>query len=217
MEIYKIGSRGEIVRQIQKALHLAADGIYGKLTAEAVTAFQRDHGLKPDGIVGLATLAKLIPQRLKKSSRTITEIIVHCSETPEGRNQTVDDIRAWHKARGFADIGYHYVVYRDGTVVEGRDIDIAGAHCMGHNTYSIGVCYVGGCEGEHKNGKILPKTDKHGNHIPKDTRTLAQKASLINLLKDLRRLYPYAKIRGHRDFANKACPSFDATQEYKSI
>ena len=217
MEIYKIGSRGEIVRQIQKALHLAADGIYGKLTAEAVTAFQRDHGLKPDGIVGLATLAKLIPQRLKKSSRTITEIIVHCSDTPEGRNQTVDDIRAWHKARGFADIGYHYVVYRDGTVVEGRDIDIAGAHCMGHNTYSIGVCYVGGCEGEHKNGKILPKTDKHGNHIPKDTRTLAQKASLINLLKDLRRLYPYAKIRGHRDFANKACPSFDATQEYKSI
>ena len=217
MEIYKIGSRGEVVRQIQKALHLAADGIYGKLTAEAVTAFQRDHGLKPDGIVGPATLAKLILQRLKKSSRTITEIIVHCSDTPEGRNQTVDDIRAWHKARGFADIGYHYVVYRDGTVVEGRDIDIAGAHCMGHNTYSIGVCYVGGCEGEHKNGKILPKTDKHGNHIPKDTRTLAQKASLINLLKDLRRLYPYAKIRGHRDFANKACPSFDATQEYKSI
>lgn len=217
MEIYKIGSRGEVVRQIQKALHIAADGIYGKLTAEAVTAFQRDHGLKPDGIVGPATLAKLIPQRLKKSSRTITEIIVHCSDTPEGRNQTVDDIRAWHKARGFSDIGYHYVVYRDGTVVEGRDIDIAGAHCMGHNTYSIGVCYVGGCEGEHKNGKILPKTDKHGNHIPKDTRTLAQKASLINLLKDLRRLYPYAKIRGHRDFANKACPSFDATQEYKTI
>ena len=217
MEIYKIGSRGEVVRQIQKALHIAADGIYGKLTAEAVTAFQREHGLKPDGIVGPATLAKLIPQRLKKSSRTITEIIVHCSDTPEGRNQTVNDIRAWHKARGFADIGYHYVVYRDGTVVEGRDIDIAGAHCMGHNTYSIGVCYVGGCEGEYKNGKIVPKTDEHGNHIPKDTRTLAQKASLINLLKDLRRLYPYAKIRGHRDFANKACPSFDATKEYKML
>lgn len=217
MEIYKIGSRGEVVRQIQKALHLAADGIYGKLTAEAVTAFQRDHGLKPDGIVGPATLAKLILQRLKKSSRTITEIIVHCSDTPEGRNQTVDDIRAWHKARGFADIGYHYVVYRDGSVVEGRDINLIGAHCTGHNSYSIGVCYVGGCEGEHKNGKIVPKTDEHGNHIPKDTRTLAQKASLINLLKDLRRLYPYAKIRGHRDFANKACPSFDATKEYKTL
>ena len=203
MEIYKIGSRGEVVRQIQKALHIAADGIYGKLTAEAVTAFQRDHGLKADGIVGPATLAKLIPQRLKKSSRTITEIIVHCSATPEGKNFTVQDIRAWHKARGFADIGYHYVVYRDGTVVEGRDIDIAGAHCTGHNTYSSGVCYSGGCASDGK--------------TPKDTRTLAQKASLINLLKDLRRLYPYAKIRGHRDFANKACPSFDATQEYKTI
>ena len=217
MEIYKIGSRGEVVRQIQKALHLIPDGIFGELTEEAVRQFQTDNGLKVDGIVGPATLAKLIPQRLKTSKRTITEIIVHCSDTPEGRNQTVNDIRAWHKARGFADIGYHYVVYRDGSVAEGRDINLIGAHCTGHNSHSIGVCYVGGCEGEHKNGKIVPKTDEHGNHIPKDTRTLAQKASLINLLKDLRRLYPYAKIRGHRDFANKACPSFDATQEYKTI
>ena len=203
MEIYKIGSRGEVVRQIQKALHLIPDGIFGKLTEEAVSQFQTDNGLKVDGIVGPATLAKLIPQRLKTSKRTITEIIVHCSDTPEGRNQTVNDIRAWHKARGFADIGYHYVVYRDGSVAEGRDINLIGAHCTGHNTYSIGVCYIGGCASDGK--------------TPKDTRTLAQKASLINLLKDLRRLYPYAKIRGHRDFANKACPSFDATQEYKTI
>ena len=203
MEIYKKGSRGEMVRQIQKALHLYPDGIYGPLTEQAVKEFQEKNGLKADGIVGPATLAKLIPIRLKRSSRSINEIIVHCSATPEGKDFTVQDIRVWHKARGFSDIGYHYVIYRNGDINTGRDVDIAGAHCTGHNTHSIGVCYIGGCASDGK--------------TPKDTRTLNQKAALINLLRDLRKLYPYAKIRGHRDFAAKACPSFDATKEYNTI
>ena len=96
MELYKIGSRGEMVKQIQKALHLLPDGIYGRLTAAAVVEFQRAHNLQPDGIVGPATLALLIPARLKRSRRTITEIIVHCSATPEGKDYTVDIIRGWH-------------------------------------------------------------------------------------------------------------------------
>lgn len=203
---YKRGSRGEIVRQIQKALagaglRVIVDGNFGPITEEAVREFQKKKGLTPDGIVGPATLALLIPARLKKSRRTINEIIIHCTATPEGRECSVEEIRQWHKARGFTDIGYHYVIHLDGRIENGRDVDIAGAHCTGHNTHSIGVVYVGGCA---KDGKT-----------PKDTRTQAQKSALANLLIDLRKLYPRATIHGHRDFANKACPSFDATKEYR--
>ena len=201
---YKIGSRGEIVKQIQKALHLYPDGIYGVNTKEAVQRFQVRKGLQPDGIVGPATLAMLIPQRWKKSRRTIREIIIHCSATPEGRNYTVEDIRRWHRQQGWSDIGYHYVIYRDGTIHEGRHVDIAGAHCLNHNAHSIGICYIGGVASDGK--------------TPKDTRTLTQRAALLSLLNELRQLYPNAKIYGHRNFEpRKACPSFDAKSEYRNI
>ena len=199
MELYKVGSKGEVVRQIQKALNLYPDGIYGPNTKEAVEWFQKKNGLKVDGIVGPATLTKLIPARFKKSKRQITDIIIHCTDTRAGVNYTVEQCRADHIKRGWSDIGYHYLIYRDGTIHQGRDVDIAGAHCEGHNAKSIGVCYVGGKGG--------------------DTRTLAQKAALINLLTDLKKLYPTARIVGHRDYDQhgKTCPSFDAKTEYKNI
>lgn len=205
METIKKGSQGAVVKQLQAALHLAQDGIFGRITEEAVRDFQRKNGLKADGIVCDATWAKLLGNidKLKASSRRINEIIVHCSATREGRDYTVADITKWHKQRGFNDIGYHYVIYRDGSIHNGRDVNLVGAHCTNHNAHSIGVCYIGGC-----------KTD---GTSPKDTRTDAQKVALLSLLKDLRKKYPYAKIHGHRDFANKACPSFDATKEYKNI
>ena len=210
MEIYKKGSRGEVVKQIQKSLAGAgygviADGIYGEITTEAVKEFQREHGLTADGVVGPATLAKLIPARWKWSKRRITEIIVHCSATPEGKDYTVQDIRRWHKQQGWSDIGYHYVVYRNGHIEPGRDVDIIGTHCEGHNAHSIGVCYVGGVA---RDGKT-----------PKDTRTLAQKAALISVLTELKQMYPGAKIYGHKDLdkRGKACPSFDAKVEYRNI
>lgn len=135
--------------------------------------------------------------------REIKEIIVHCSATPEGKDFTVSDIKKWHLQRGFSDIGYHYIIYRDGSINKGRDESIIGAHCTGHNKYSIGVCYIGGV-------KVDGKT-------PKDTRTESQKNSLLSLLRKLRVKYPKASIHSHRDYANKACPSFDATNEYKSL
>ena len=200
---YQIGSRGEVVKQIQKALHLYADGIFGRQTEEAVRTFQKQNGLKADGIVGPATLAKLIPVRFKKSIRRIDKIIVHCTATPEGRHHTVEDIRRWHKQQGWSDIGYHYVVYLDGSVHEGRHIDVAGAHCNGHNAASIGVVYVGGVATDGKTAK--------------DTRTEVQKAAMLSLLLELKTLYPKAKICGHRDLSDKACPSFDATYEYRRL
>lgn len=191
------------MRQIQKALHLYPDGIFGALTEERVKQFQRENGLKEDGIVGPATLAKLMPFRITKSKRMINEIIIHCTATPEGRECTVDEIRRWHRQRGFSDIGYHYIVHLNGDLDFGRNVDISGAHCLNHNAHSIGVVYVGGVA---KDGRT-----------PKDTRTQEQKATLASLLLDLRKLYPKATIHGHRDFANKACPSFDATKEYSKF
>ena len=85
MTILKLGSRGEAVRQVQKALHLLPDGIYGYETERAVRQFQMEHHLTVDGMVGPATLAKLLPSRLKRSRRMIKEIIVHCTATPEGK------------------------------------------------------------------------------------------------------------------------------------
>ena len=208
--IYKKGSRGEIVKQIQKALHLYPDGIFGTLTEEAVKEFQKTNGLIVDGIVGPATIAYLIPLKLKKSKRTIDEIIIHCSATPEGRDYTVEDIRRDHKKQGWSDIGYHYVIYRDGSIHEGRDVDLVGAHCSknGHNQHSIGICYIGGVENKPNTPYALLKA--------KDTRTDAQKGALICLLYDLKKLYPKAQIWGHRDFdSGKECPSFDARNEYR--
>lgn len=135
--------------------------------------------------------------------RKINEIIVHCAATPEGKNFKATDIDRWHRERKMKCIGYHYVVDLDGTVEPGRPESEIGAHCLGHNQYSIGVCYVGGLAADGK--------------TPKDTRTVAQKEALLALLKKLRAKYPEASIHGHRDFAAKACPSFDATTEYKNI
>ena len=134
--------------------------------------------------------------------RTIDEIIIHCSATPEGREVTVDEIRRWHKERGFADIGYHYVIMADGSVCKGRPLEQAGAHCKGHNAHSIGICYVGG-------------TDRKGT--PKDTRTEPQKNAMARLIRELKRSFPKATIHGHNEFANKACPSFDVQKWIKEV
>lgn len=135
--------------------------------------------------------------------RKINEIIVHCSATKEGQSVSVDTIRQWHLKRGWSDIGYHFVIYLDGSVHEGRPLAKAGAHTIGHNANSIGICYVGGMNKEYTKAK--------------DTRTDAQKESLKDLLISFKEKYKDIKIYGHRDFANKACPSFDATSEYKWI
>lgn len=199
--VYKIGSRGEAVKLIQAKLNCIPDGIFGKITDEAVRAFQKAHNLSVDGIVGEKTLKalKLYPINTRK----IDYIIVHCTATKPNQDWTVDDIRRCHvKERGFSDIGYHYVIYRDGSIHPGRPESQVGAHCLGYNSNSLGVVTVSGIDSDGK---------------PADTRTDAQKEALRAFLKELKKKYPSAKIRGHRDFAAKACPSYDATSEFSDI
>lgn len=137
--------------------------------------------------------------------RRINEIIVHCSATAEGKAFTTADIRRWHMSppNNWRDIGYHYVIELDGSIHKGRPIEQIGAHAKGHNRYSIGICYVGGCA---KDGKT-----------PKDTRTPEQKQALTQLLTELHRQFPKATLHAHREFANKACPSFDCHADYDYI
>jgi N-acetylmuramoyl-L-alanine amidase len=135
--------------------------------------------------------------------RAINKIILHCSATPEGRHTTVEDIRLWHKQRGWSDIGYHYVVYLDGTVHEGRPIERSGAHVKSYNKNSIGICYIGG-------------VDKN-NLKAKDTRTPEQIMALDLLIGSLLDDFKGATLHGHNEFANKACPSFDVQDEYRYL
>ena len=130
--------------------------------------------------------------------RKINKIIIHCTATKEGRHTTVAEVTAWHKARTFTTIGYHYLIGLDGEVWPGRPEAEMGAHTSGENANSIGVCYVGGLD---------------ANLRPKDTRTPAQKESLVALVKELKAKYPLATIHGHREFANKDCPCFEVSKE----
>ena len=131
--------------------------------------------------------------------RTITEIIIHCSATVEGKDYSAAEIDRWHKQRGWKGIGYHYVIGRDGSVEQGRPIEQVGAHCAGRNAHSIGICYIGGLD---KNGK------------PKDTRTQAQRQSLLELVDRLLQQFPDATVHTHNEFANKACPGFKVFSHY---
>ena len=136
--------------------------------------------------------------------KDVLYIVIHCTATILSQRVTIDDIDRWHKARGFAQCGYHWFIDREGTIKEGRSEKLAGAHVRHYNQHSIGICYEGGL-------------DEKGR--PKDTRTPEQKAALWFLLEDLKKDYPNAKIVGHRDFPNvaKQCPCFDVQTEYSDL
>lgn len=126
--------------------------------------------------------------------RPITKIILHCSATPEGRDVTIEDIDRWHRKRGYDGCGYHYVIYRDGTIHWGRPVERAGAHTRNYNLCSIGICYIGGLDAKG---------------CPKDTRTEEQHDVMLALCRMLLCRFPKATIHGHNEFDNKACPCFD--------
>lgn len=145
--------------------------------------------------------------------RSINELIWHATATPEGREVHVGEVDRWHRDRGFkrskpvgrpelTSIGYHKLVHLDGSVSLGRDPSEIGAHVTGHNANTLGFCYVGG----------ITKTGKS-----KDTRTAAQKKTMLALTRDAVGNFGLKKISGHRQYAAKDCPCFDAAAEYAHL
>ena len=130
-------------------------------------------------------------------------LTIHCAATPEGRHVTAAQICEWDKAK-FGQTSYHWVIELDGLMVRTLRDDQKGAHVGGANTGNIGICYVGGVDAKLN---------------PKDTRTDAQKKSLLTLIKTYQGRYPGIVIRGHRDWpdVNKACPSFDVASWLKEV
>jgi len=126
--------------------------------------------------------------------RKIHSFIIHCAATKPSMDIGVKDIDRWHRARGWLKVGYHFVIKRDGTLEEGRNVNEVGAHAKGHNTYSIGICLAGGI-------------DEEGNS--EDNFTDEQKRMLCTLLYSLRIDYPNARTIGHNEISSKECPCFD--------
>lgn len=132
--------------------------------------------------------------------REINEVIVHCSATPPDMDVDAATIRRWHvEENHWSDIGYHFVILRDGTSQAGRPVHVPGAHCRGHNAHSIGICLIGGVDRENK---------------PEFNFTAAQARTLRALIQGIQSGLPHdLKISGHRDHdKHKACPCFDANQ-----
>lgn len=139
--------------------------------------------------------------------RPIHEIIIHCTDTwpdwwaTRATSIKVAEVRRWHMTpppagRGWSDIGYHFLIDRDGTLAFGRPLQRVGSHVMGHNTGTIGISLFGG------HGSSAD--DRFADHF-----TPAQRAELRALIADLRRQYPaITKLSGHNDYAAKACPGF---------
>lgn len=139
-----------------------------------------------------------------KPIREVKYLVVHCAATPEDMDIGVKEVRGWHLKRGWLDVGYHYVIRRDGTVEKGRPTDRPGAHARGFNHLSLGICLIGGVESD---GKTAEANYTH-----------AQWESLEDLLRTELLNHPHAEVLGHRDLPNvsKACPSFDVREWWDS-
>ena len=166
-------------------------------------------------------------------TRPVNQIIIHCSASANGNSLLTGSLKAgnlvtpiqtldgWHRTRGFkrsaefrkrqnpalTSVGYHYVIYTDGTIVTGRHLDEIGAHVQGNNGKSLGVCMIG-----------------------TDAFSAQQWAALTTLIKSLKSVFPNAAVRGHRDCSPdlngdgqvtrnewlKICPGFDVAAWLKA-
>ena len=138
--------------------------------------------------------------------REINEIIIHCSATPPDMDIGVEEIREWHRQRGWSDVGYHEVIRRNGLREHGRPLNEIGAHAYGHNVNSIGICLVGGTNADDK-------TKGEANF------TFEQLVTLHEVVSTYKGMFPNARVLGHRDIpgVTKACPCFDVAGFFRSL
>lgn len=120
-------------------------------------------------------------------------ITIHCSATHVEQDIDAAEIRRWHLAKGWRDIGYHWVIKRDGSIETGRPPGQIGAHVRGANQGNLGICLIGGCNPQQQ---------------AEDNFTLAQRKALFKLINQLQTEYAVddAHVKPHHYWANKACP-----------
>lgn len=148
----------------------------------------------------------LLKTPFKKRTQT-TLIVVHCSASGPTSTWGWKEIHQMHvKDNGWAAIGYHVVIKRDGTIEAGRPLDAVGAHASQVNSTAVGVCLIGGLNGK--------RTDPFEKNF-----TEAQAISLLAVLKELQEAYPDASICGHHDIpgANKECPAFPIKKWWSAL
>lgn len=175
------------------------DGFYGSKTEAAVKAWLATGGAPTASALPVATTGMIYQGSARHPVR---EIIVHCSDTPPswmaGRDiaDQRKEIRRWHvEERGWKDIGYHWIIGRDGRVAMGRQETVIGAHVEGHNSGTIGICLIG--------GKGSNSTDAFSKHF-----TPAQDVTLRQLIQGIGMRTQITKVSGHNDYAARACPGF---------
>ena len=147
---------------------------------------------------GRMLLAKVENGKNMMSADSVRFLVLHCSASRCNQDYSVEQLRRDHKARGFYDIGYHFYIRKDGTMTQHRKLLEVGAHARPYNGCSIGICYEGGLDEQGK---------------PRNTMTTEQETRLIDLFRNLKILFPKAKIVGHRDLPGttpKECPCLDA-------
>lgn len=135
--------------------------------------------------------------------RLINEIIVHCAYTKASMDIGADWIRKIHvEQNGWSDIGYHYIIKRNGDIDHGRPIAAIGAHCKGKNRHSVGVCLIGGMS---------------DNNEPVDNYTEAQFKRLRQIVSDLKMQFPgIDKVSGHCDYSAKPCPCINVQELFSN-
>lgn len=134
-------------------------------------------------------------------AQDVEYIVTHCSDTKWDHDVDADDIRDWHIAKGWSDIGYHFVIRLDGTIETGRSLATEGAHARGYNDRSVGVCLVGG-----KGLDGLPSSDYN----------MLQMESWTKLCETLEKIFPKALMVGHNDLTDvKTCPNFDVKEYWR--
>lgn len=190
---------------IQQHVGVPADGKWGPDTAAAIARK-----------LGMAAPAAANTPLVLGTGKGIKRVFIHCTATREGQDIDAATIRRWHKAQGWSDIGYHFVIRIDGTIERGRPEHLPGSHAKGFNTGSVALVYVGGLDAQGK---------------AKDTRTRAQQQAMAQLVGQLVATYPGSDVLGHRDISPdtdgdgvvekhewlKDCPCFDVRSWWAGV
>lgn len=162
-----------------------------------------------------------------KKIQEVEYIVVHCAATPPEVEAGVNAIRTEHLRKGWFDVGYHFVVRRDGTIETGRPTDRPGAHARGFNHKSLGICLEGGVDGSNAPKSALKSlrkwlewyTKNYSKAPAVDNFTDDQYDALAGLVTGLKVAHPDATVLGHRDLpnVNKGCPSFNAIDWWAKV